>query len=303
MLDKLERKFGRYAIPHLMRYIIFGTGLVYAISFFYPNILYLLNLDPAYVMKGQIWRIFTFILVPSSRGIMTILSLFCYYWIGDALERTLGTFKFNLYYLIGWFCLAVTMFIFYFAFHIEIVMVAQMSYFNQSLFIALATLFPDISVLLFFFIPVKGKWIGWISAALILVEFVLNGFPLKMLILASFVPYIIYFLPGLIRRWKAYFRRRDYQKKASGAAPRMSKPYSQSFGNQYRGTQNVQRNPQGMSSAAERGKIINDVAFHRCAVCGLTELDDPNMSFRYCSQCNGNYEYCENHIHNHTHVQ
>ena len=301
MLDKLERKFGRYAIPHLMRYIIFGNALVYIISIFYPDIVYLLNLIPAEVMKGQIWRLFTFVLVPSSRGFMTVLSLFCYYWIGDALERTLGSFKFNLYYLIGWFCLAATMFIFHFAFHIEIVMAAQMSYFNQSLFIALATLFPDISVLLFFFIPVKGKWIGWISAALIIVEFVMNGFALKMLILASFVPYIIYFLPGLIRRWKAFFRRRSFEKKSGVGPQRSSQSYSQSFGGQYRNAARTES--KAASSAENRGKVIRDVAFHKCAICGLTELDDPDMTFRYCSQCNGNYEYCENHIHNHTHVQ
>ena len=34
-------------------------------------------------------------------------------------------------------------------------------------------------------------------------------------------------------------------------------------------------------------------AKHRCAVCGRTELDDPNLEFRYCSKCNGNYEYCQ----------
>jgi len=299
LLDKLERKFGRYAIPHLMRYIIFGSALVYIISLFYPEIVYQLNLIPAYVMKGQIWRIFTFVFVPSTNSFMTVLSLFCYYWIGDALERTLGSFKFNLYYLIGWFCLTVIMFIFHFAFGLEFMLASQMTYFNQSLFIALATLFPDISVLLFFFIPVKGKWIGWVSAIFIIVEFVMSGFAMKMLILASFVPYIIYFLPGLIRRWKAYFRRRSYEKKTGGSAPRSSRPYSQSFGSQYR---TAQRNDQ-TSSAENRGKVIRDVAFHRCAVCGLTELDDPNMTFRYCSQCNGNYEYCENHIHNHTHIQ
>ena len=103
MLDKLERKLGRYAIPHLMRYIIFGNALVYLVAMFFPDIVVYLNLIPQLVLKGQVWRLFTFVLVPSMGNVfLTIFSMFCYYWIGESLERTWGSFKFGVYYFIGW---------------------------------------------------------------------------------------------------------------------------------------------------------------------------------------------------------
>ena len=42
---------------------------------------------------------------------------------------------------------------------------------------------------------------------------------------------------------------------------------------------------------------------HKCAVCGRTEVDSPNLEFRFCSKCNGNYEYCQDHLFNHVHVK
>ena len=41
---------------------------------------------------------------------------------------------------------------------------------------------------------------------------------------------------------------------------------------------------------------------HKCAVCGRTEKDDPNLEFRYCSKCEGNLEYCMDHLYTHKHV-
>jgi hypothetical protein len=42
---------------------------------------------------------------------------------------------------------------------------------------------------------------------------------------------------------------------------------------------------------------------HKCAVCGITDADDPDMEFRYCSKCNGYYCYCMKHINDHVHVE
>ena len=41
---------------------------------------------------------------------------------------------------------------------------------------------------------------------------------------------------------------------------------------------------------------------HKCAVCGRTDTDYPNLEFRYCSKCVGNYCYCMDHINNHVHI-
>lgn len=291
MLDKLERKLGRYAIPHLMRYIIIGNAVVFLISLFYPDIVLLLNCVPTLILEGQVWRLVTFILVPPlGSPLLTAFSLFCYYWIGESLERTWGSFKFGVYYFLGWLCMIACMFIVGLLTDTSYAMISsQMTFFNQSLFLALAALYPEMRILIFYFIPLKAKWAGYLSAAILLVEFFLNGFSIKMLMIASFIPFLLFFLPDLISRLKNARRRNAYQKSANPYAAPGREAYNK-VRTQGRGEKNGSSN-------------ITRAAFHRCHVCGMTELDNPNMTFRYCSQCNGSYEYCENHIHNHQHIQ
>ena len=304
MLDKLERKLGHLAIPHLMRYIVFGNALVYVLSLFAPGIVYYLNLMPGMVLKGQIWRIFTFIFVPSlGNPLMTAISLLCYYWIGDALERTIGSFRFGLFYVIGWVGILLVAFVLYLARIFDLGQIYnQMSYFNSTLFIALATLHPDMQILLFYVLPLKAKWAGVFSAVIIGIEFFMNSLPLKLFILASFLPYLVFFLPQVISGIKSRKRRREFEKKAGSG-------YSGFGGAYYTGPARENRGKASFTGAAsgnqEKGsdRNVRKAAFHRCTICGITELDDPEMTFRYCSGCHGNYEYCEQHIHNHTHVE
>ena len=42
---------------------------------------------------------------------------------------------------------------------------------------------------------------------------------------------------------------------------------------------------------------------HKCAICGRTEKDGDNLVFRYCSKCNGNYEFCQEHLYTHKHFE
>ena len=42
---------------------------------------------------------------------------------------------------------------------------------------------------------------------------------------------------------------------------------------------------------------------HKCAICGRTEIDSPQLEFRYCSKCEGSYEYCSDHLFTHEHVK
>ncbi len=291
LLDKLERKLGRYAIPHLMRYIILGNVVVFLVTLFYPEIVLYLNCIPALILKGEVWRLFTFVLVPAiGNPFLTAFSLFCYYWIGESLERTWGSFKFGVYYFIGWIAMIACMFIVGLTTDTSYAMISsQMSFFNQSLFLALAALYPEMQILIFYFIPLKAKWAGIFSAAILLIEFFLNGFPIKMLMIASFIPFLLFFLPSIIRNIKASRRRNEYQRKMN--------PYANPGREAFNKTK-----PTGRGAASSASNITR-AAFHRCHVCGITELDNPNMTFRYCSQCNGSYEYCENHIHNHQHVQ
>lgn len=297
-LDKLERKIGRFAIPNLMRYIIFGNAIVYIIGMFFQQFPYYLVMEPAAVLRGQVWRLVTFIFVPGMGNIFTtLLTLFCYYWIGGALERTWGTFKFNFFYWVGVIAIDIVLFLAYLLGYKSLGFAHQAGYLSQSMFLALATMYPEVQVLLMFIIPLKAKWMGYFSAAIMLIEFIIGSLPIKLLILASMLGYGIFFGPQLYHALKAKIRREEFKRKMDPGQGAFGQQRGQDFGAAGRRAYQESRKPQ------QPGKVITGVAFHRCTVCGITELDDPNMTFRYCSSCNGNYEYCENHIHNHQHIQ
>ena len=156
-LSQMERKFGRYAIPHLM-YILSGIMLaVYLIDLFFPGtpMQSLLALDMDLVARGQIWRFLTFLfLPPSSSPLWVLLNLYFYCLLGNALEKEWGTFRLNLFYLSG---------------ILGSVLAALVTgygvnqYLNLSLFLAFAALYPNFELLLFFAVPVKAKYLAVIN--------------------------------------------------------------------------------------------------------------------------------------------
>jgi hypothetical protein len=184
------------------------------------------------------------------------------------LESYWGAFRFNVYFLLGLLCTIAASFLFN--------TIGDDGYLYETMFLAFATLYPNLQVLLFFFIPIKVKWMGIATGVLLLLQIVLGTYQTAGYILLVMLNYILFFAPTLISRIKNARRQDEYAKKVHGA--------------------HVYESP-------SKGKVINDVPFHRCYVCGKTDLDDPNMTFRYCSSCNGNYEYCEDHLHNHVHIQ
>ena len=102
-LNKMERKFGRYAIPGLMKYIcvLYIIGLFINIAS--PQIYYYyLSLNPYRILHGEVWRLVTFLIQsPNSNVIFFIFTLYLYYMLGQTLERVWGVFRFNLYYFSG----------------------------------------------------------------------------------------------------------------------------------------------------------------------------------------------------------
>ena len=101
-LDKMERKYGRYALSHLTMYIIVTYIAGYIIQLAAPIMRQYLTLEPYYILHGQIWRLVSWILIPlSSLDIFTIIMLFFYYSIGTSLERAWGDFKYNVYIFSG----------------------------------------------------------------------------------------------------------------------------------------------------------------------------------------------------------
>lgn len=271
MLDKIERKMGRFAISNLMKYIVIGNIIAYILTLVNPMYLTYLVLDPILVLKGQVWRLITFVFIPESTGnlIFFVISLYFMYFIGSALESYWGAFRFNLFYLVGIIGTILSSFVFK--------TYGTPSYLNETLFLAFATLYPNMQVFIFFFIPIKVKWIGIFTAAVLLLQFINGPWVIRGFIIVSMLNYILFFGPELVRLIRGTRRRQAYERKVQ----QHRSPYK----------------------SPSKGKIINDIPFHRCYVCGITEKDDPNMQFRYCSSCNGNYEYCMDHLHNHEHVQ
>lgn len=282
-LNKLERKFGRYAIPNLMYYIIILYGLGFALQMVNPTFYYqYLSLNVSAILSGQVWRVITFIIQPPSTSLIFIIfALHLYYMIGKHLEYAWGAFRFNMYFFAGVLFHVIAAFIIYFMTGLSLPL--DTWYLNLSLFFAFAALYPDVQFLLFLVIPVKVKWLALLDGVYFLYTILqaflpayggsVYGFIYQANAIAAFVSllnFVIFFLSS--RNMSHYSpkqvkRKKEFQKKMRPV-------------NQYA-----------------------NGARHRCAVCGRTELDDENLEFRYCSKCNGNYEYCQDHLFTHTHVK
>lgn len=282
-INKLNRKFGKYAIPNLMYYIIimYITGII--ISFINPNFYgQYLSLDINKILHGQVWRLVTFIIyLPGEFSLWTVFELYLYYMIGVSLERAWGTFRFNLYYLSGMLLNIIAAFIVYFAFHAKIGNIG-MFYINRSLFLAFAAMFPNIQFLIFFIIPVKVKYLGILYGGVIvysIINALMNGDILSaIVILISVGNFLIFFFAtrNVKRFTPSEIRRKHTFKKQ------------------------VREGRRGETITQFPGK--KTITRHKCAICGRTELDDEDLEFRFCSKCDGEYEYCMDHLFTHEHV-
>ncbi len=211
LLDKLDRKFGRYAIKNLMTIIVFGTLGVWLFDMvlsiragvFLSDYLYF---DRAAILRGQVWRLVTFIFVPSSWQLFYLaVSLYFYWLIGNSLESEWGSFKFDVFYLCG--VLGSVAFGFITGF-------ATAEYLNMSLFLAFAILYPDHQVLMFFLIPIKMKWLALVDLLLLLFWFVVGSWPVRVALLVAFANIALFFWKRAYYRVKNYFRRRKWKKQS-----------------------------------------------------------------------------------------
>ena len=295
-LFKMERKLGRYAISNLSLYIIAAYVIGYILRF--TGSVEFISLNPYYIFHGQIWRIITWLLVPpSSFDLFTIIMLFFYYQIGTALEHTWGAFRYNVYIFSGIIFSVLGAIILYLISTgngLEPVLSGYLVsqgfstyYINLSIFLAFAATYPDMQVLLFFVIPVRMKWLGIFDAILLGYSFIFSGASAKFAIVMSLLNFILFFFgsKNFMRiNPKEIYRRQKFKRATSGAYSGRS-----SGQGSFKGF-NTSRNPAGITK-------------HKCAICGLTEKDNENLEFRFCSKCNGNYEYCSNHLFTHEHVK
>ncbi|MEC9487937.1 MAG: rhomboid family intramembrane serine protease [Halanaerobium sp.] len=210
-IGRLERRFGKYAIPNLMSYIVGLNFVVYLLTYFEPTgrVLSYLVLRPSLVLKGEIWRLFTYIFIPPRTSpIFIIFVLYFYYLIGSSLENQWGTFRFNLYYLLGYLGTTIGAFISGGS--------TTPIYLNLSLFLAFARLYPDFQILLFFIIPLKVKYLAYINAFFIVWAIIGEPLPIKIAALVAIANYLIFFgrdiVEDLTRRKKVSENRRRFER-------------------------------------------------------------------------------------------
>ncbi len=281
-LDKLERKYGRYAINNMIVYII----VLYVIGLIIDRINPLiyrqfLMLDVEKVLSGQIWRLLTFIIQPTgnTNPLFLFIELYLYYMIGNALENAWGSFRFNLYYFSGIIFNVLAVFVMYFITGHSYIL--GLTYINRSMFFAFASIFPSMQLLLFFIIPVKIKYLAIFYGAIYGLEIVQSimskQYHVGIGMFISLGNFLIYFLNS--RNYKRYTpgeikRRREFKRE-------IKSPY---------------------------GKVVNfngkkANVMHKCTVCGRTEIDDDDLEFRFCSKCDGSHEYCSDHLFTHEHIK
>ena len=264
LLDTLERKFGRFAVPHVT------AGLIACQVVAYIAVMVLtrpdaqeapdqpLQLIPAKVLDGEVWRLATFLALPPFGNIICMLFFwYLFFLMGTALERTWGTFRYNVFLLVGYVATVAVAFI-------VPDQPASNAYLQGSVFLAFAFLYPDFELYIFFLLPVKIKWLAllaWIGYGW---ELLFGDWLTRLLVLASVCNVLLFFGKGIVQRVRTGRRRMAFQ------AARLS-----------------EKQP---------------AYFHRCAVCGITDRTHPKMDFRYCSKCVGSQGYCQDHLREHTHV-
>ncbi len=262
LLDRLERRFGRFAIPNVALLIVMLQGMVLLLSWLdaAPNggdgLIADWQLQGSRVLEGQWWRLVTFVCVPPGTGILVLFALYLFLIMGGALESQWGAFRFNVYLLLGWIASVAAAFV-------APDEPASVGYLGSSVFLAFAWLFPDFKLYLMFVLPIPIKYLAWITWLVYGINLV-SGEPIEqLLVLAATMNFVVFFGSEIVLKVKAGRRRRQSRRQAA---------------------------------------VAEATAFHTCSHCGLTDKDDVQMLFQFCSKCDGDHEYCEDHLRNHEHV-
>ncbi len=297
-LNKLERKIGRYAIPNLIIWLIGAYAIGFVLNLINPKAVAFLSFHPYYIVRGQVWRLVTWIFQPTNTNIfwMLIMLLF-YYQLGMNLERTWGTFRFNVYLIGGMLFTVVGGMLFYgivsmiFGLDKAILVSSLMAnfvstyYVNMSIYLAFAVMYPNLQVLIYFVIPVKVKWMAIIYVVMMVYNIfsvaqmygtyfgtaagVWAAVTMTIVNVMSLLNFLIFFLSSRdMKRYapKEVHRRQEFKRQISEPRPG------------------------------------SGITRHKCAVCGRTEVSNPELEFRFCSKCEGNYEYCQDHLFTHQHI-
>jgi membrane associated rhomboid family serine protease len=249
-LDKLERRFGFLGIPGLPRILVGFAALVFGLAWLLPGFTSMLVLDPEKVRHGELWRLVTYIFIPQTLSpLWVIFALWFLWWVGEGVERAMGAFRLTLYFVVGMIGSTIAAFNFGSNFSNGMLI--------ASLFFAFARFYPEEIIYILFILPMRIKWLAWISAAFLLLGFFVGSNAYRISLVAAFANYLIFFGPEHVyearHRHEVSARRRRFED----------------------------------HSRAETDSL------HKCAVCGRTELTDPDLEFRVARD---GEEYCLEHL-------
>lgn len=288
-MDKLERKWGRHAVANLSRYFVLAQVIGYVVQLTAPGLMGYMNFDMGSILHGQIWRVVTWIFTPTaSLDVFGILFLFCVLMWGSSLESMLGTFRMNVFLwgsvilcdIVGAIVYVVTRILLGYGFSPYL----STYYILMSMLLALAMCMPEGEVRLYFVLPIRMKW-------MLIFELVYLGYQVVRIfsigiasygtgmgILVGVLNCVQIVVPVLNMFW--FFH--AMKTRLSGKQKKRQKEFRAQFSQPRPGS---------------------GIARHKCAICGRTELTNPELQFRYCSKCVGNREYCQDHLFTHQHVK
>ena len=266
-IEQFCYKHPGFGIPNLMRYITAANVAMWVLGAINRSFLGVLTFDPALILHGQIWRLVSFIFYPPSMGLLAFLAFWFYYWIGSTLEAQWGTGQFTIYYFSGVILTVLYGFIIYFITGRSVNLGSE--YIYLSMFFSFAVLYPDMQVLFMYIIPIKIKYLAIVDAVFFAYSVIANSFPVNLLPLVALINFFIFCGGELF-----------------ASLPRRPSKNTVNF---------------RQESARIRREQKDKLYTHKCAVCGRTDVDHPELEFRYCSKWQGYHCFCSDHINNHIH--
>lgn len=268
LLNRLERRFGRYAPSGIIFWLVALSGAVYLILYVRPELYLDFTLEPHSLARGEVWRLLTFLFLPWSLGrtglgpFFTVFALLFLYTIGSSLEAQWGSFRFDVFYVLAAVATVASSLLFG---------AVTNFYINQSLLLAFATEFPEYEIRLFLVLPLKMKWLGLLEVGLLLYQLWVGGPAERAGILVAMSAFLLFCGGTLVERARGRAALVARRGALSPAAAAFSPP--------------EKRKPRV------------------CARCGKSEADDPNLEFRVCDcaeRCHGKLtEYCIEHARAH----
>lgn len=243
--DFLAGRLPWLGTPGVLKAVVLLNALTFLLVTIDPAYAGMLALIPEKVRQGELWRLVTYIFIPQTDSAFWVFFLLLFMWfLATALEEHWGALKLNVFYLVGMIGCTIAAFFFGGG--------SSNTFLNLSLFFAFATIAPNYEIFLFFVLRTRVKYIAWVLAGMVALQFVLLPVSAKMAMIASLANYLLFFLPGFVRDAKT--------RRADAARFRKFRP-------------------------------AEETTMHRCTRCGRTEASNPELDFRvsadgeeYCAE-------------------